>query len=359
MSSSDKGKRSLVTGACGFSAGHLIDLLLKKDWKVKATDLKNANRTSLERFGDQIEFVAGDLTDKDSLKPAVKDVDVVYHPAAVFSYSAPMEVLRKVNVEGTKNLIEVSIDANVGKLVCWSSVALYGTADPKHYKIPITEDQELSPNCKGRYDISKREQELAAMGYYKENKFPISVIRPAPIYGPGTYYGIYMLFKYVQQASLSICPRNMKKKSIPLAHVIDIARSALFLSDEAKFNGEAYNIVDDNSLNMLQTLKYIAFNTNQRMKVMLPMPMKIFQPFLKIFGIFSYWEANHLRKKVNGKPQVPKLESDTIGYMFGNFWLSNQKIKDAGFTFKYPDRRIGLIEVIKWYNEHGWLTPHR
>ena len=151
----------------------------------------------------------------------------------------------------------------------------------------------------------------------------------------------------------------MHKKSIPLAHVDDIARSAIFLSDEKKFNGEVYNVSDDNDLDMVQTLKFVAFNTDQRMKVLIPILMKPLKPLLKVFGIFSKWEAAHLRKKVDGKPQVPKIETDTIIYMFGNFYFSNQKIKAAGFQFKYPDRRIGLIDTIKWYNQHGWLKPQR
>lgn len=356
---SKSGKRALITGACGFSAQYVIKQLLKEGWQVRATDLKNVKRTNLEQFGDNIEFIPGDLTDKNSMKPVVKDIDVVFHPAAVFSYSAPMDLLRKVNVEGTKNLIEVSMDSGAQKVVTWSSVAIYGTADPKWYKMPITEDQDLNPKCEGRYDTSKREQEAAAFEYFKNQGFPITAIRPAPIYGPGTYYGIYTLFKYVQQASLPACPKNLHKSSIPLVHAEDIARAAIFLSDPKLFNGEAYNVIDDNVLDMIQTLKFTAYLTNQRMKVLLPMPMKMFKPFLKMFGIFSHWEAKHLRKKIDGKMQVPKLETDTIIYMFGNFYFSNEKLKEAGYIFQYPDRRTGMIETFKWYDENGWLKPQK
>ncbi len=352
-------KRALVTGACGFSASYLIDLLLKEGWKVRATDLAGANKKLLEKYLNKIEFVAADLTDKNTLPSAVKGIDIVFHTAAIFSYSAPMDLLRMVNVGGTKNLIEACIDAKVKKMVLWSSVAIYGTASPKFYKIPITEEQGLNPKCEGKYDLSKREQEQAAMEYFKNNNFPITVIRPSPIYGPGSYYGIYTLFKYVQQASLPAATQNLHKSSIPLVHVEDIARAAVFLSDPSKFNGEAYNVGDDNLLDMVQTLKFIAVLTGQVMKIMLPMPMKLFKPFLKILGKWSYWEAQHLRKKVNGKPQVPKLETDTIIYMFGNFNFSNKKLKDMGFQFKYPDRRIGLIETFKWYDENGWLSPQK
>ncbi len=352
-------KRALVTGGCGFSANYLIDLLLKEGWKVRVTDLAGANKKAIEKCIDKIEFVPADLTDKNSLKNAVTGIDIVFHTAAIFSYSVPMDLLRMVNVGGTKNLIEACIEAKVKKMVLWSSVAVYGTADPKFYQIPITENQALNPKCEGKYDLSKREQEQAAMEYFESKGFPITVIRPAPIYGPGSYYGIYALFKYVQQASLPVATQNLHKSSIPLVYVEDIARAAVFLSDPNKFNGEAYNVADDNLLDMVQTLKFIALITGQVMKVLIPMPLKVFKPFLKLIGKWSYWEAQHLRKKVNGRPPVPKLETDTIVYMFGNFNFSNKKLKDTGFQFKYPDRRIGLMETFKWYDENGWLSPQK
>ena len=356
---SNMGKRALVTGACGFSGSNLVNLLLKKGWDVVTTDLKTADRSNLEKFGDQIEFIPANLTVKKSLQSTVKDIDTVFHTAALFSYSAPTDLLHKVNVEGTKNLIEVSIDAGVRKIIAWSSVALYGSADPDFYEMPITEDQELNPENEGKYDISKREQEAVAMKYYNENDFPISFIRPAPMYGPGSYYGMYTLFKYVQQGTLSICPRYLHKYNIPLVHVEDVSGSALFLADEKKYNGEAYNVADDYELDMVQTLKFIASLTNSTMKVILPIPLIIFKPFLKLLGKWSLWEARHLRKKMSGKAPVPKLESDLLVYMFGNYYFSNEKITQAGYKFKYPDRRIGLTETLVWYDNNGWKQPQK
>jgi hypothetical protein len=83
-------------------------------------------------------------------------------------------------------------------------------------------------------------------------------------------------------------------------------------------------------------------------------PLKVLLPFLKLFGRWSSFEARHLRKKINGKSPIPKLETDTILYIFGNFWFSNQKLKDTDFSFVYADRRNGLLETIKWYEKNGW-----
>lgn len=350
-----KPKRALITGACGFSASFLIELLLKKGWDIVATDLKTAPRDNLE--GKNVEFIAADLTDKASLKKLVQDIDIVFHTAAIMDFSTPMEVLRAVNVQGTKNLIEIVVNSNVQKVVSWSSVALYGDADPKWYKVPITEEQQLIPKCEARYGISKREQEAMALNLHKEHGLPLSFIRCGAIYGPRTYYGMYSLFRIVKMGMLPVLSNNLHKGSIPLVHGEDIARVGLFLSDVNKFNGEAYNVVDDNSLDIVQTLRFIAFITDSRIKILPPFPLKLLKPFFKILGKWSLWEAKHIGKKVDGKTPIPKFETETLGYLYGNYWYSNQKIHEAGYNFKYGDRKIGLLETIKWCNEKGWPSP--
>lgn len=348
-------KTALVTGASGFSAGYTIQKLLDRGWQVIGTDMRNPINEL-----NNVKFIRADLTDKASLKPVVADVDVVFHTAGIVDYSASLEKLRAVNVEGTKNLIEASINAGVKKMVQWSSLAVYGFADPKFYDLPITEDAELNQNCKVRYDVSKREAEDAVINYYKENGFPVTIMRSGSMYGPHSYYGIYTLLKYVKQHSLPGAPTNFHKGSVPLVHVKDVAGAACFLSDEKEFNGEIYNVCDDNNLDMVQTFKFIANLTNQKFKIIIPLlnvVKKTIKPILKLLGKFSHWEAQHLRKKVNGRPPIPRLETDTIIYIFGSYWFSNEKIKNAGYEFEYPDRRFGLLETIDWYDKNGWDEP--
>jgi dihydroflavonol-4-reductase len=352
-------KTALVTGACGFSGSHVCHFLLEKGWNVKAMDLGSAPKSYLADIEGKIKFVAADLTNKETLPAAVEGANVIFHPAALFNYSASMELLRAINVEGTKNLIEICIgSSSFEKMVMWSSVALYGEANPKFYKLPIREEAELNPTAGGRYDLSKREQEALARKFATENGFKVSYIRLAPIYGPGSYYGIYALWKLCKLGVLPIVFSNLHNSSIPLVHVADVSNAALFLADPAKGQNEAFNVVDDNVLDLVDTLRYFSELVDHKMKVLHPMPLKIFKPFLKLFGLWSYWEAQHLRKSyINGKKPVPKVETDTLEYLFGNFWFANDKIKQLGYQFLYPDRRLGLIETILWYNQHGWLPP--
>ncbi len=354
-------KTALVTGACGFSGSHVCHFLLEKGWKVKAMDLGSAPKDFLADIEEKIQFVAADLTKKDTLKAAVEGANVVFHPAAIFNYSAPMKLLRAVNVEGTKNLIETCLtSSSFQKMVLWSSVAVYGEANPKFYKMPIKELDipELNPKYGGHYDLSKREQEAMGRKYATENGFKISYIRPAPMYGPGSYYGIYALWKLCKFGVLPAVFTNLHKSSIPLIHVDDISNAALFLADPMKGQNEAFNVTDDNILDLVDTLKYFSEMVDNKIKVLHAMPLKIFKPILNLFGKMSFWEAQHLRKPlINGKPPVPKIETDTLVYLFGNFWFDNSKIKQLGYQFLFPDRRIGLLETVLWYDKHGWLPP--
>jgi dihydroflavonol-4-reductase len=350
------GKLALITGAAGYSAPWVIEKLLEQGWKVRATDLIPGNLS--QRFGDKVEFMSGNLTKPETLKTLLADVDIVFHPAAVFSYSAPMDLLRKVNVEGTKNLLDLCLKSQVKKMVLWSSVAVYGSCDPKFYRIPIKElpMDQINPRSEGKYDISKREQEIAARKYWDENKFPISFMRLAPLYGSGSYYGMYALFRYIYEEVLSICPSNLGygKGSIPMVHSEDVARAAIHLSDPTKYNGESYNVADDYTLDMIETISYIANLTHSKFRPIIPMPMKVIALFFSFIGKWSLWEAQHLKAKIDGKPPLPGLESDLLVYLNGNYRFDNSKLKSTGFEFKWADRKIGLADVIDWYNKNGW-----
>ncbi|PIU69015.1 MAG: hypothetical protein COS84_00230, partial [Armatimonadetes bacterium CG07_land_8_20_14_0_80_40_9] len=124
----------LVTGACGFNGSYMVELLLEKGYKVRATDLEGTERGIYEDLvkREGVEFVPSDLTKKETLKEVVKDVEYVFHPAAVFDYAAKWELMERVNVFGTRNLCEVLMEeGKVKKFVVWSSAAVYGIPKPE------------------------------------------------------------------------------------------------------------------------------------------------------------------------------------------------------------------------------------
>ncbi len=337
----------LVTGAGGFNGRHMVKFLSGKGYLVRATDVKDF--AGEVRAAGASEFVKADLTRRNGLETLVKDVDVVFHIAALFDYLAPLEKLRLVNVDGTRNLLDAIVEeGGAPRVVVWSSVAVYGIVNEKNYKLPVTEDQPLTSECPGAYDRSKREQEELALRYYREHGLPVTVIRPAPIYGPGNMYGVYNLIWFVAKGVLPFTAENAAKISLPLVHVDDVCGAAHFLAGKKEAVGEIYNVVDDNTLNAKESLELIAVLTGARPVELPVVPLKLFAKLVMQLSKVSAFMA-----KRRGERQ--RLEPDMLNYLLGNFYFSNEKLKKAGYKFKYPDRRVGLAETISWYLEKGLL----
>lgn len=338
----------LVTGAGGFNGRHMVEFLSGKGYSVRATDVRGDVAGDVRAAGAS-EFIRADLTNRSELRRLVDGVSMIFHIAALFDYLAPLEKLRLVNVEGTRNLLDAAVEAGgAPRIIVWSSVAAYGIVNEKNYRLPVTEDQPLSPECPGAYDKSKREQEAVALQYCREHGLPITVIRPAPIYGPGNMYGVYNLIWFVAKGVLPFTAENASKISLPLVHVEDVCGAAYFLAGKKEAVGEVYNVVDDNTLNAKETLELMAALTGARPVELPVVPLKLFAKIIMRISKLSAFMA-----KRRGERQ--RLEPDMLNYLLGNFYFSNEKLKKAGYKFKYPDRRVGLAETISWYIEKGML----
>ena len=139
----DDKKIVLVTGACGFVGSHLVDHLLQiSDLKVVATDLPAANRIFLN---PACKFIPSNLCEQDSLRRVVKGVDVIYHAASLFRYSASWDDLYKVNVDGTRHLASNAAEEGVSKFVLISSSGVYGIPHFLLKLLRIGQDREVYP----------------------------------------------------------------------------------------------------------------------------------------------------------------------------------------------------------------------
>lgn len=182
-------KKVLVTGATGFTGGHLCVRLREKGDDVRALSLPGMDTQPLDKEG--IEVVIGDLRKKGSLLPAVEGVDCVYHIAAVYREEGiPKQTFWDVNVEGTRNLLEAAKQAGVKRFVHCSTVGVQGEIQNP----PAAEDAPYRPG--DYYQESKMEGELLALDFFKKEGLPGVVFRPVGIYGPGDTRFL-KLFKYI------------------------------------------------------------------------------------------------------------------------------------------------------------------
>lgn len=167
----------LVTGATGFTGGHLCKRLVDDDEEVIAFVRSSSNTKSLEELGVECRIV--DIRDSQSVNENFHDVDRVYHIAAAWrSEHADRQEFYRVNVEATRNLLEAAKAYNVKRFVHCSTVGVQGDID----KPPADENYRFQPG--DHYQETKLKGELLAREYFA-NGLPGAVFRPVGIYGPG------------------------------------------------------------------------------------------------------------------------------------------------------------------------------
>jgi len=169
-----------VTGASGFIGNALVRHLSHAEYEVRALVRRAEKGRPLEKQG--LEVVVCDITVPKSLDEALKGIDVVIHLAAFFNRpEASWEEYRKVNVEGTKNILEASRRCGVNRVVHTSTV---GVATG-HGVPPFSEATPYSPPEWDKYETTKCQGEQIALEFYRTTGYPVTVLRLAQPYGPG------------------------------------------------------------------------------------------------------------------------------------------------------------------------------
>jgi dihydroflavonol-4-reductase len=168
--------RVLVTGATGFTGGHLARALLARGHAVRALH-RGATPTSGVAG---LDLVAGDLRDPAALARAVEGVEVVYHIAAMYRQAgAPKEAYHAVNAAAAGAIVAAAAAAGVRRVVHCSTVGVHG--DIEH--APADEDAPLRPG--DIYQVTKLEGERLARDAGARLGVDVTIVRPSGIYGPG------------------------------------------------------------------------------------------------------------------------------------------------------------------------------
>ena len=180
-----EGKHVLVTGAGGFIGSHLTERLVELGVRARAFAHYNALGTwgwlDQSPVRNDIEVVAGDVCDRDSVRQAMQGVEVVYHLAALiaipYSYHAPASYVR-TNVEGTLNVLQAARDLGVECVVHTSTSEVYGTT---RY-VPIDEAHPLQGQSP--YSASKIGADKMVEAFHLSFGLPVVTVRPFNTFGP-------------------------------------------------------------------------------------------------------------------------------------------------------------------------------
>jgi len=239
----------LITGGTGLVGGHLLLRLAGGGSTVRALyhNEENISKTKKlfahhSRFADfeTIQWVAGDITDVPSLEAAFAGVTHVYHCAAYISFDPRDEdILRKVNIEGTANMVNCALAFGVEKFCHVSSIAALG--DPLIAGSTITEETDWNPEVyHSDYQISKYGAEMEVWRGWQEG-LKVVIVNPGLIFGYGYWeQGTGAVFKSVKQGQYFYTPGV-----VGIVAVEDVSDIMLRLM-ESNVSGERYTLVAEN-----------------------------------------------------------------------------------------------------------------
>lgn len=220
--------KAFITGATGFLGSHLVDELVKRGWEIRCLVRKKVEAT--------YETVSGDLTERGTLKPEYfKDIDVVFHLAAQISARGIKDYF-KVNVEGTKNLVDAILSSRpsmVRKIVFVSSLAVHGPG--KVDGTPIKEDDPFRP-ITPYGESKKRTEELLLL---VKDLIKVVIVRPTIVVGPRNRL-LLPLYRFAPKFGCPIIPGHI----VSFVHVRDVVNVLIESAEHELNSGEAFLVSD-------------------------------------------------------------------------------------------------------------------
>jgi len=315
-----KNQKVLVTGAGGFVGSHLVEDLVEVGAKVRAFVHYNSRNDwgMLEQLDKrilrEIEVVAGDIRDADTVRKIVNGYEVVYHLAALigipYSYHSPQDVV-DTNIGGTLNILLAALDSDVERVIHTSTSEVYGTAK----YVPMDEKHPLNPQSP--YAASKVGADQLALSFYRSFGLPVGIIRPFNIYGPRQSARAVIPAIIIQALKGNRIHIGSSYPTRDLTFVKDSSSGFVSFAKSKKTIGEVVNLGSGYEISVEKIVDVIEKITNKKLKVVI--------------------DKKRIRPK---KSEVDRL-------------FSNSKKAEKLFDWK-PKTRLedGLRETILWIEKN-------
>ncbi len=317
-------KIAIVTGGAGFIGSHMVDLLLKKKFRVFAIDdLSGGHLKNIDKHKKNKNFR---LVKKDIVKISLKDLkiskaDYIYHFAGkgdiVPSIENP-EVYLNTNVMGTLNILQLARNLKVKKFVYAASSSCYGLA-----KVPTKESHKLEP--KYPYAISKLMGEQLALHWNMVYKLPVISIRIFNAYGPrvrttGAYGAVFGVFLKQKLEGKPFTLVGNGKQRRDFLHVRDVV-NAFYLSSKSKHSNKIYNLGAGSPNSIISLVKIL---NGKVIKI----PKRPGEPECTWADINKIKKDTGWRPKINFKKGVEEMMINILDWKKAPLW-SPKKIKKA------------------------------
>ena len=323
----------LVTGASGFVGSHLAQELVRRGYRVQGLVRKSSNLNWLVDSG--VEFVFGDIQDKNSLKKILVDYEYIFHTAGLIKSSDP-SLFYKVNYQGTRNLLEAAWENRLPlkRFVYISSSAASG---PSLNGRPKKETDLCNPTS--IYGKSKLEGERETFAF--ADRFPVTAVRPPGIYGPRDRQ-LLNIFKLAQWGIMPILGEGDNQFSI--IHVKDLVNGIISAAESKRAVRQTYFMSDGLAYTWMQAGKILAEVQGKKFRNLV-VPKWLLSVSAGTADVIS---------KASGKSfYLTRRKIKELDYKVWVCDITKAK-QELNFQPRY-DFRIGAKETLEWYKQQKWI----
>lgn len=322
-----------ITGASGFIGRNLSGYLRDRGHRVIPL-VRSAQKLEVLQASGLNPQVA-DVTERSALKTAFKDVEIVIHLAALFTNpEASWNDYYKVNVGGTRNVLEAAVECGVARVIHCSTVGVAsGSGDP-----PFSERTPYSPAWGDKYEATKCEAEILALDFHRSERLPLVVIRPAQVYGPGDTRKAK--FYRMVKRGIIVDPGKTKKH---LIYIDDLCRAIELAMLYDKAEGEIFIIAGEKPIGLNELVALVA----RELDVSLP---TIRLPAAPITWVCTATEAFCQFLKIK-----PPLYRRSMDFFTRSAHFDVSKAESQLDFRSEIDVPTGVAKTASWYKDHGLL----
>jgi nucleoside-diphosphate-sugar epimerase len=325
--------RALVTGATGFTGGHLARGLAARGHHVRALVRDPARAADLAAGG--IELVSGDIRDRAAVERAVVGMDVVYHIAAVYREAGiPAATYRAVNATAAGTIVDASASAAVRRVVHCSTVGVHG--DVEHP--PANEDAPLKPG--DIYQVTKLEGERLAREAGERHRIEVTIVRPTGIYGPGDRR-LLKLFRGVVRGRLPMLGSG--EVFYHLTYIDDLVEGFRLCGEHPRAANRTYILAGGEVTTLNELVRKIAAVAGVA-------PPRLHLP------VWPFWAAGAVCEAIcvplGIEPPIYRRRVDF--YTKSRAFDITRAREEIGFA-PAVSLQDGIARTLTWYRQHQWL----
>ena len=325
----------LVTGVTGFTGGHLARHLAAQGKQVRGLVRPASRARAGTLSADGVAITLGDLTDAESLTPACRGVDVVYHIAATYRTAGQSDAAyHAVNAEGTRALIDAARSAGVRRLIHCSTGGVHGHIEQP----PANEDAPLAPG--DVYQASKLEGERIARTAGETGGLEVVVARPIGIYGPGDTRFLKM-FRAIARRRFPMIGRG--DVFYHLTYIDDLVEGLRLCGESAAAAGRTYLLAGPRYTTLADLVRMIAAEFD------------VPPPRWRI-PVAPVWLAGALCELICVPLRIePPLYRRRVDFFTKSRAFDGSRARrELGFE-PAIDLPEGIHRTAAWYREQGWV----